>query len=154
MLTGKQLKTIRQVAEFTGKEVADEMLVTKQTVSSIETGKTTTPSSLRYYELSLKIMVDRLDDNYLQGICYSLFDRYNEENGGKESFEIEDKFDGKEDGYDVYWYVVIDCIDEDDPDGGIVEFKGRNRADAIKAARSLKRCYPTRRIRVYNDFDF
>lgn len=81
MLTGAQLKTIRLVANFTGDEVAKEMFVTKQTISSIETGKTTTKSSIRYYELSLKLMLERISDQELRSICQILFDKYDALNG-------------------------------------------------------------------------
>lgn len=150
MLTGKQLKTIRQVAEFTGQEVADEMFMTKQTISSIETGKTTTPSSIRYYELSLSIMIDNLDDDKLRGICRELMDRYNE------LFEIEDDFDSNKEDRDIPWYVVTECMDESDPtcpEGSFVDFRGRNKEEAIAYAQSLKYCCPNRRIRVCNKFD-
>ena len=42
MLTGKQLKIIRQIAGFTGTEVADKMFVTKQTIRRIENGEIST----------------------------------------------------------------------------------------------------------------
>ena len=80
MLTGEQLKIVRKVAGFTGTEVAERMLVTKQTISSIETGKTETPSSIRYYEMSLKEMVDDLADPDLHCICLGLLRKFNTEN--------------------------------------------------------------------------
>lgn len=80
MLTGKQLKIIRQIAGFTGTEVADKMLVTKQTISSIETGKTETPSSIRYYEMSLKDMIEDLVDPDLHRICLDLLRAFEDKN--------------------------------------------------------------------------
>ena len=80
MLTGEQLKIVRKIAGFTGTEVAERMLVTKQTISSIETGKTETPSSIRYYEMSLKEMVNDLVDPDLHRICLDLLRTFNAEN--------------------------------------------------------------------------
>lgn len=80
MLTGEQLKIVRKIAGFTGTEVAERMLVTKQTISSIETGKTETPSSIRYYEMSLKEMVNDLVDPDLHRICLDLLRKLNAEN--------------------------------------------------------------------------
>ena len=80
MITGEQLKIIRKIAGFTGTEVAERMLVTKQTISSIETGKTETPSSIRYYEMSLKEMVNDLVDPDLHHICLDLLRKFNAEN--------------------------------------------------------------------------
>lgn len=80
MLTGKQLKVIRQVADFTGTDVADEMFVTKQTISSIETGKTTVKSSIHYYELVLKSMIERISDCELRSVCQILFEKYSKIN--------------------------------------------------------------------------
>ena len=81
MLTGKQLKVIRQVADFTGTDVANEMFVKKQTISYIETGKTTVKSSVHYYELVLKSMIERISDCELRSVCQILFDKYSKING-------------------------------------------------------------------------
>lgn len=80
MLTGKQLKIIRQIAGFSGAEVADKMFITKQTISSIEIGKTKTPSSVRYYEMSLKAMIEDLADPDLHRICLDLLRTLNTKN--------------------------------------------------------------------------
>lgn len=80
MLTGKQLKIIRQIAGFSGAEVADKMFITKQTISSIEIGKTKTPSSVRYYEMSLKAMIEDLADSDLCRICLDLLRKFDAEN--------------------------------------------------------------------------
>lgn len=80
MITGEQLKLVRKIAGFTETEVAERMLITKQTISSIETGKTETPSSIRYYEMSLKEMVDDLADPDLHCICLGLLRKFNTEN--------------------------------------------------------------------------
>ena len=88
MLTGKQLKLIRQVADFTGTDVANEMFVTKQTISSIETGKTTTKSSIHYYELVLKSMIERINDCELRSVCQILFDKYSEINDNDDDFPV------------------------------------------------------------------
>lgn len=150
MLTGKQLKTIRQVAGFTGTDLANRMFVTKQTISSIEIGKTTTPSSIRYYELSLKLMVDEIDDAELKSICYSLVDKYYKSNDDiNESFPIIDAFDEMCDLNDA-WYVVIEYDDEPMD----LECKSEDRETAINYARDLKRRHPYANIKVYHDFDF
>lgn len=44
-------------------DMANRMHVTKQTISNIETGKTTTESSLYYYELVLE-QIKRERENY------------------------------------------------------------------------------------------
>lgn len=79
MLTGKQLKTIRQVANFTEQDVADQMYVSKKTIIDIETNQPQTLSNVRYYYLSLRIMISEMDDTELQAICWSLFNKYEEE---------------------------------------------------------------------------
>ena len=59
MLTGNQLRICRSILGFTGEEIASQMYVTKQTLSSIETGKTTKQSSIFYYQLFIeKLAVD------------------------------------------------------------------------------------------------
>ena len=88
MLTGNQLKLIRQVANFTGTDVANEMFVTKQTISSIETGKTTVKSSIHYYELVLKSMIERISDCELRFVCQMLFDKYSEINDDDDDFPV------------------------------------------------------------------
>lgn len=80
MLTGKQLKFIRQIAGFTGAEVADEMFVTKQTIRRIENGETKASSSIRYYEMSLKDMINDLVDPDLHRICLDLLQMFDSEN--------------------------------------------------------------------------
>lgn len=83
MLTGEQLKTIRDIAGFTETEIAERMLVTKQTISSIETGKTETPSNIRYYEMTLKEMIEDLADPDLYRICLDLLQAFGIENDYK-----------------------------------------------------------------------
>ena len=80
MLTGEQLKIVRKIAGFTETEVAERMLITKPTIWRIENGKTETPSSIRYYEMSLKEMVDDLVDPDLHRICLDLLRKFNSEN--------------------------------------------------------------------------
>lgn len=80
MLTGEQLKIVRKIAGFTETEVAERMLVTKTTIWRIENGKTETPSSIRYYEMSLKEMVNDLVDPDLHRICLDLLRKFNTEN--------------------------------------------------------------------------
>lgn len=151
MLTGKQLKAIRQVADFTGAEVADEMFVTKQTISSIETGKTTTKSSIHYYELVLKSMIERISDCELRSVCQILFDKYSKINGNDEDFPVIDDLDYSYDVDDA-WYVVC----EYDYEPMDILYKSIEREKAIDYARDLKRRNPyiSGIIKVYHDYDF
>lgn len=151
MLTGKQLKAIRQVADFTGIEVADEMFVTKQTISSIETGKTTAKSSIHYYELVLKSMIERISDCELRSVCQVLFDKYSKINGDDEDFPVIDDLDYSCDVDDA-WYVI--CEYNDEPMD--IVYKSIEREKAIDYARELKRRNPyvCKNIKVYHDFDY
>lgn len=149
MLTGKQLKAIRQVADFTGTDVADEMFVTKQTISAIETGKITEKSSVHYYELALKSMIERIGDCELRSVCQILFDKYSKINGDDEDFPVIDKLD---ESYDVddAWYVVIEYDDEPMD----ILYKSIEREKAIDYARESKERHPYDYIKVYHDFDY
>lgn len=149
MLTGKQLKTIRQVADFTGTEVADEMFVTKQAISFIETGKTTEKSSIHYYELALKLMIERISDCELRSVCQILFDKYSKINGDDEDFSVIDDLDYSCDVDDA-WYVVIEYDDEPMD----ILYKSIEREKAIDYARDFKRRYPCDNIKVYHDIDY
>lgn len=133
MLTGEQLKIVRKIAGFTGTEVAERMLVTKQTISSIETGKTETPSSIRYYEMSLKEMVNDLVDPDLHRICLDLLQTFNAENE-----------------HDSKWLVVSR------KPGSVVftinaEYK--TLAEAERIAYELKKAWPAKKYRVLKDSD-
>lgn len=149
MLTGKQLKAIRQVADFTGIEVADEMFVTKQAISFIETGKTTAKSSIHYYELALKSMIERIGDCEVRSICQILFDKYSKINGDDEDFPVIDKLDYSCDVDDA-WYVV--CEYDNEPME--ILYKSIEREKAIDYARDLSHHYRYRNVKVYHDFDF
>lgn len=151
MLTGKQLKTIRQVADFTGIEIADEMFVTKQSISAIETGKTTAKSSIHYYELTLKSMVERISDFELRSVCQVLFDKYSKINGDDEDFPVIDMIDESSDMDDA-WYVMVTYSDGTRG----VEYKSLEREKAIDYARDLKqhKSYSYENIEVYHDFDY
>lgn len=151
MLTGKQLKAIRQVADFTGTEVADEMFVTKQTISAIETGKTTTKSSIHYYELVLKSMIERISDCELRSVCQILFDKYSKINGYDEDFPVIDMIDESSDMDDA-WYVMVTYSDGTRG----VEYKSLEREKVIDYARDLKqhKLYVYENIEVYHDFDY
>lgn len=149
MLTGKQLKVIRQVADFTGNEVADEMFVTKQAISFIETGKTTAKSSIHYYELALKSMIERISDCELRSICQVLFDEYSKINGDDEDVPVIDGLD-KSCDVDTAWYVVIEYDDEPMD----ILYKSIEREKAIDYARELKERHPYNYIKVYHDFDY
>ena len=151
MLTGKQLKKIRQIADFTGTEVADEMFVTKQAISFIETGKTTAKSSIHYYELALKSMIERISDCELRSVCQVLFDKYSKINGDDEDFPIIDMMDESSDMDDA-WYIMVTY------NNGTrgVEYKSLEREKAIDYARDLCRfkSHVYKNIEVYHDFDF
>lgn len=151
MLTGKQLKKIRQVADFTGTEVADEMFVTKQAISFIETGKTTAKNSIHYYELALKSMIERISDCELRSVCQILFDKYSKINADDEDFPVIDDLDYSCDVDDA-WYVV--CEYDNEPMD--ILYKTIEREKAIDYARDLKRRNPYvyKNIKVYHDFDF
>ena len=133
MLTGKQLKIIRQIAGFTGTEIADKMLVTKQTISSIETGKTETPSSIRYYEMSLKNMIEDLVDPDLHRICLDLL----------RTFDSENERDSK-------WLVV-----SRKPGGVTYTINGEYKtlAEAERIAYEMKQTWPAKKYRVLKDRD-
>lgn len=75
MITGSQLRILRLAMRYTGQQMADYMHVTKQTISSIETGRTTTISSRNYYRLVLLERINMLDDeDYEKMIAlYDLF---------------------------------------------------------------------------------
>lgn len=74
MLTGEQLRTIRNVLGLSGEDIAKAMYITKQSVSSIETGKTKSQSSINYYYLSLKEIIRNLDDEQMKDTCYKVLD--------------------------------------------------------------------------------
>ena len=78
MLTGRQLSKIRTIAGISQSEIASEMLVTTNCIKSIEYGSNIYKSLRRYYELSLKIMIDDLIDEDQQRICLDLIEQYNE----------------------------------------------------------------------------
>lgn len=151
MLTGKQLKKIRQIADFTGTEVADEMFVTKQAISFIETGKTTAKSSIHYYELALKSMIERISDCELRSVCQILFDKYSKINSKDEDVPVIDELD-KSCDVDTAWYVIC----EYDYEPMDILYKSIEREKAIDYARDLKRRnqYMGEAIKVYHDFDF
>lgn len=122
MLTGEQLKTIREIAGFTEIEIAERMLVTKQTISSIETGKTETPSNIRYYEMALKEMIEDLADPDLHRICLDLLRTLNTKN------EHENK-----------WFLLYK-----NPEGLSLTIEGEYRtlAEAESMAYEMKNTFP------------
>nr|DAV14926.1 MAG TPA: helix-turn-helix domain protein [Caudoviricetes sp.] len=151
MLTGKQLKKIRQVADFTATDVADEMFVTKQAISAIETGKTTAKNSVHYYELALKSMIEHIGDCELRSVYQVLFDKYSNIKGEDEDVPIIDGLD-KSCDVDTAWYVIC----EYDYEPMDILYKSIEREKAIDYARDLKRRNPYmgETIKVYHDFDF
>ena len=78
MLTGRQLSKIRTIAEISQSEIADEMLVGIRCIKSIEYGLNYDKAARRYYELSLKIMINNLEDEDTRRICLDLMEQYNE----------------------------------------------------------------------------
>lgn len=131
MLTGKQLKIIRQIAGFTGTEVADKMFVTKQTISSIETGKTETPSSIRYYEMSLKAMIEDLADPDLHRICLDLLRKFNAENEHSSEW--------------LLLYKKPECVSL------TIEGKFRTLAEAESMAYEMKNAHPYAEYYILKD---
>ena len=51
MITGKSLKALRLALGYTGEQMAKYMYTTKQTISAIETGKTSTLYARNCYRL-------------------------------------------------------------------------------------------------------
>lgn len=131
MLTGEQLKIVRKIAGFTGTEVAERMLVTKQTISSIETGKTETPSSIRYYEMSLKEMVNDLVDPDLHRICLDLLRTFNAENE-----------------HDSKWFLLYK-----DPEKSLLTIEGEycTRAEAESISYEMKNTFPYAEYYILKD---
>ena len=84
MLTGRQLNKLRTIAEISRSEIADEMFVTINCIKSIEYGFSTDKATRRYYELSLKIMIDNLENEDKRNICLNLIEQYNEYNANHE----------------------------------------------------------------------
>lgn len=80
MLTGRQPGRIRTIAEISQSEIADEMLVGIRCIKSVEYGLNIDKATRRYYELSLKIMINNLEDEDKQSICLNLLEQYNEYN--------------------------------------------------------------------------
>ena len=77
------------------------MFVTKKAISFIKTGKNTEKSSIHYYELALKSMIERIGDCEVRSICQTVFDKYSKINGDDEDFPVIDKLD---ESYDVDYY--------------------------------------------------
>lgn len=80
MLTGRQLGKIRTLAGISQSEIANEMLVGIRCIKSIECSLNYDKATRRYYELSLKIMIDNLEDEDKRSICLNLIEQYNEYN--------------------------------------------------------------------------
>ena len=58
MLTGEQLRTLRKIVGLPAEEVAEEMFVSRSTITMIETGKNERKSMLNYYNLWLRRWAD------------------------------------------------------------------------------------------------
>ena len=80
MLTGKQLRTLRYILDLTGADIAERMYVTKQTITSIETGKTKAESSRHYYALALKEIARGLEPGTVQDAFNSMYLMYEMQN--------------------------------------------------------------------------
>ena len=54
MLNGKGLHLLRVYLGYTCQQMAEEMFVTKQTISNLETGRVTTKSTRLLYDITLR----------------------------------------------------------------------------------------------------
>ena len=72
MLTGNQLRIVRNALGLTGQDMAEIMYCTKQQISSIETGKSNGKKSLNYYTLVIKEVIKNLDDSDKRTNCIKL----------------------------------------------------------------------------------
>lgn len=72
MLTGNQLRIVRNALGLTGQDMAEIMYCTKQQISSIETGKSNGKKGLNYYTLAVKEVVRNLDDSDKRTDCIKL----------------------------------------------------------------------------------
>lgn len=72
MLTGDQLRIVRNALGLRGEDMAEIMYCTKQQISSIETGKSNVKKSLNYYTLAIKEVIRNLEDSDKQTDCIKL----------------------------------------------------------------------------------
>ena len=72
MLTGDQLRIVRNALGLTGQDMAEIMYCTKQQISSIETGKSNGKKSLNYYTLAIKEVIRNLEDSDKRTDCIKL----------------------------------------------------------------------------------
>lgn len=72
MLTGNQLRIVRNALGLTGQDMAKIMYCTKQQISSIETGKSNGKKGFNYYTLAVKEVVRNLDDSDKRTDCIKL----------------------------------------------------------------------------------
>lgn len=72
MLTGDQLRIVRNALGLTGQDMAEIMYCTRQQISSIETGKSNGKKILNYYTLAIKEVIRNLEDSGKQTDCIKL----------------------------------------------------------------------------------
>ena len=72
MLTGDQLRIVRNALGLRGQDMAEIMYCTKQQISSIETGKSNVKKSLNYYTLAIKEVIRNLEDSDKRTDCMKL----------------------------------------------------------------------------------
>lgn len=72
MLTGDQLRIVRNALGLSGQDMAEIMYCTRQQISSIETGKSNVKKSLNYYTLAIKEVIRNLEDSDKRTDCIKL----------------------------------------------------------------------------------
>ena len=72
MLTGDQLRIVRNALGLRGEDMAEIMYCTRQQISSIETGKSKGKKGLNYYTLAIKEVIRNLEDSDKRTDCLKL----------------------------------------------------------------------------------
>lgn len=72
MLTGDQLRIVRNALGLRGEDMAEIMYCTRQQISSIETGKSNRKKGLNYYTLAIKEVIRNLEDSDKRTDCIKL----------------------------------------------------------------------------------
>lgn len=72
MLTGKQLRIVRNALGLSQQDMAEIMYYTRPQISHIETGKAKEKRVLNYYTLAIKEVIRNLDDSDKRTDCIKL----------------------------------------------------------------------------------
>lgn len=75
MLTGKECRICRTILGYTQAQMANAMFITKQSVSDIETGKTTKESSILLYQLVIEKLAKGNPDLQKYLDCVAMLDQ-------------------------------------------------------------------------------